>query len=386
RMSCGKRDVVPPHVPPGSQVYQSLSGSYECRVVGMLPSEETPRVSSLVHDVKIADATKYFTTTTIYLSPEGNDLFSFRLPAESELISAAIEGNIVSAVDDDKGQHTIALRSRSLPQRLQIAYVRSTSTNVMRPLEALKVDSRSTSPVPHWRISSQSPLECDFDPLTEIEWRTARFSEAWRRWNRTIRDSAATSDEIDEWKKRRLQNADVAWHALADAIRDQPGERFVPANYFREVTAGGELPVFKAEVAKAGLKPTLPAGSWKYVRFGEADVVDLYFKPKGWTLDWRRPLLFAGGLLASLALFGLLWRRPEWGALSTGWMSRWPHALGAVAGIAWGLFLQPAFLGWIVAAVFVLAASPIRLGSVNGVESGKSFFGKLDRSAHKMRR
>lgn len=373
------------HVPAGSQVYQSLSGSYECRVAALLPTEETPRVVSLRHEVKAADDLNYLTTTSIYLSPEGSDNFTFRLPDGARLLSTSIEEKIVSSKADKKGTVTVPLLSRSLPQMLRASYVYPASPE-STSLDVLTFDSRTTAPTPLWRIESQTPLKSDFTPLTVVQWRTDRFSEAWKRWKRGIRDSDASSAEIAEWKKRRLQEADSAWHALSTLQAELQGERFDPQRQFREVTSGDELSMLQSEVAKAGIQPQTSTEMWNDVLYGKADVVRLQRKAASWGLDWRRPLLAVGGVLASLLLLGLLWRQPEWIDLSGAWIARWPHALGAAAGIAWGLFLQPAFVGWVIAAVFVFAASPLRLTRYGGGDSGRSFLGKLERSVHKSRR
>ncbi|MCC9609726.1 hypothetical protein LOC68_11225 [Blastopirellula sp. JC732] len=374
------------HVPAGSQVYQSLSGSYECRVAGLLPTEETPRVVALQHDVKVAAEPNYLTTTSIYLSPEGSDFFTFRLPAGAKLLATSIEGKVVAAESDAEGAVTVPLLSRSLTQKLVVSYVYPAATPGARDLDVITFDSRTTTPTPIWRIESQHPLQCDFDPLTVVEWRTDRFTEAWRRWKRGIRDSDASAVEIAAWKKRRLQEADNAWHALAALLMEVQGEHFDPQRHFSEITSGDELTLLQSEVAKAGIEPQSTPEVWSDVLYGKADAVRLSRKPATWDFDWRRPLLLIGGLLASLLLLTLIWRQPEWLELSAAWMSRWPHALGAAAGIAWGLFLQPAFVGWIIAAVFVLAASPLRLARNGGNDSGRSFLGKLERSVSKSRR
>ncbi|EAQ77580.1 hypothetical protein [Blastopirellula marina] len=374
------------HVPPGSQVYQSLSGSYECRVVGLLPIEETPRILSLRHDVKVADALTYLTSTSIYLSPEGSDFLRFRLPAGAKLLSTSIEGKVVSTTADEEGGVTAPLLSRSLPQELQIAYVYPASSSATRPLDVLTFDSLAMTPTPIWRVESEKPLQADFSPLSVVDWRTVRFAEAWRHWKRGIRDSDASRSEIDAWKKRRLQAADNAWRSLVTLLGEVQGDRFAPERQFREATSGDELAMLQTEIAKTGIKPQSAPETWSHVLYGKADVIRLQLKKSNWAVDWRRPLLVAGGVLASIALLGLLWRQPEWIDISAAWMSRWPHALGAAAGIAWGLFLQPAFVGWIVAAVFVLAASPLHWGRRNATESGRSFMGKLERSVHKTRR
>lgn len=373
------------HVPAGSQVYQSLSGSYECRVAALLPTEETPRVVALRHDVKAADDPTYLTTTSIYLSPEGSDHFTFHLPDGAKLLSTSIEGKVVSAESGEKGGVTVPLLSRSLPQMLRASYVYPAATG-SGTLDVLTFDSRTSAPTPIWRIESQTPLQCDFIPMTVVQWRTDRFSEAWKRWKRGIRDSDASSAEIAAWKKRRLQEADDAWHALATLLTELQGDRFDPQRQFREITAGDELSMLQTEVAKAGIEPQTSPEMWNDVLYGKTDVVRLQRKTSTWGLDWRRPLLAVGSVLASLLLFGLLWRQPEWLDLSAAWLARWPHALGAAAGIAWGLFLQPAFVGWVIAAVFVLAASPLRLTRYGGGDSGRSFLGKLERSVHKSRR
>ncbi|UUO05798.1 hypothetical protein M4951_20805 [Blastopirellula sp. J2-11] len=374
------------HVPPGSQVYQSLSGSYECRVVGLLPTEETPRVLSLRHDVKVADALTYLTSTSIYLSPEGSNFLSFRLPAGAKLLSTSIEGKVVSATAGVDGAVTVPLLSRSLPQKLLVSYVYPAASSVNRPLDVLTIDSLAMTPTPYWRVESERPLQYDFSPLSVVEWRTGRFVEAWQRWKRGVRDSDASSMEIAAWKRRRLQEADNAWRSLVTLLGEVQGDRFDPARQFRELTSGDELAMLQAEVTKVGIHPQDTPEAWSHVLYGKADVIRLQWKKSNWNVDWRRPLLVVGGMLASIALLGLLWRQPEWIDISAAWMSRWPHALGAAVGIAWGLFLQPSAVGWIVAAVFVLAASPIHWGRGNGTESGRSFLGKLERSVHKSRR
>ncbi|TWT33359.1 hypothetical protein [Blastopirellula retiformator] len=374
------------HVPPGSQVYQSLSGSYECRVVGLLPTEETPRIAALRHDVKVADDSKCLTTSTIYLSPEGSDNFTFRLPHGAKLLSTAIEGKVVIAETGEEGLVTVPLLSRSLPQELVTSYVAEAASLSAGGLQVITFDSRTTTPTPLWRIESQRGLESDFTPLTVIEWRTDRFVEAWRRWKRGIRDSDATAAEVVAWKECRLQAADDAWHALARLLKEVQGERFDPPQYFRDLTSGDELSRMEAEVAQAGLSPQTHDEAWSDVLYGKGDVVRLSWKKTAWNLQWRRPLLVGGGVLASLLMLTLFWRRPELWELSAAWMSRWPHALGAAAGITWGLFLQPAFVGWIVAAAFVFGAAPLRLTRNGNGDSGRSFLGKLERSVHKSRR
>lgn len=316
---------------------------------------------------------------TFDLSPGGASSCPLRLPEDSELVAATVDGLPIQPTPLAAGQWQLNLNSDRLPQRVAVVY-RGTISAADRPgTHDFAAPALGEMPVARtlWTVAGPSRfaagLCAENESIGALEQQWIRFreiaavidrsaalfsedNEETRRWYQlyvrywanaraaVLREwlpvaqseyGRAMRAEIDLLERRqsqfaeRLEMSEVLWQLLAAA--PQANE---PAEWWAETLFD---PAVAARFESGGRLISLP------LNFTESE--------KSQTFDRIAVAMMILGLL-SLIIWGI--RKDFWGRLSRRWLAANPAA-GAVLGFAWWLWLSPSALG--LGIVLVSAAS-----------------------------
>jgi len=356
--------------PPGSLVFRAtprrLTASW--RVSGR--GSRYPRVWLADQRFRAASSTHYRGLTTFSLEPAGEDQCELLLPLGTQPLLIQVNGNPAVAWPTAADRWQILLPSPQEPTQISLLYSGEFPPGWTAWGESrLPVPRLADYPVEKtlWSVSGflDRLLAPEAGKTTAVDLELERLQLGMQMIDLGMKTSLdPQSPEFIEWSQPWLARLTESQRRLGWPKSETPGlDLPLPADladWEQRYLAWSEklptrvpdstepLPFVREGAARLwadNLWPVPLASSWSwagertFLRFAAASVPHVHWQ---WLLS---------AALAVLTLLTASWSEQDW---LRSWLRRWSHAIGICLGLAWWVWLEPSFLGWLLVAICVI--------------------------------
>lgn len=344
----------------------------------ILRSMQTVSNKAVVHlaDVHVAwqlDGA-YRGVVTFDVEPAGARNCALKVPEGCRLVRAWVEGSpVLPKPQQDRIWH-VHLGAQRLPQRLEVVFQGHASVRGHSvPTVELFAPSLGNLPVERTLWTLYPPAGAGETQLVDAVERDVLATQLDRaRSLVSLLDAAQANarelhpEDLERWSVPWIERLVRVRRDLQKALADYPSAETQRAAQLAidqldrmPTELNGRLSLINANATAGDGREANELLSWGYR--GSWHVIHLSQTggTKSVTIrssdmvqkDWHLRLIAAAACLAMGASLWWLGRRDTFGE----WLRRWPHAVGLSAGVAWWLWLEPSFAGWIVIAVSLLS-------------------------------
>ncbi|MBI1246990.1 hypothetical protein GC197_03995 [bacterium] len=363
------------NTPDTHQLLVANRPDYTCEMIQRANPTGQPTIDALETTIQIDQRGHAFGVSRVSVLPQGNNLIAFQLPPEVEILGAAVDYTRQWKYQRDQdGKVTLALKSSSLPQIVEIAFRSRLNQHANDQYEltrpSLVVPTRAkeilrVALAPNWRfegMSSQNQMAWNRDQVLAA----FDLKEASRDTQ-----SGLGSQEIQRWNKLRMEQAFAALSRFQDYLRERNES---PENTRKIISQllGDNASDLETWTIDDGSRRSLASLSLMDATSGKQQTY-LYFQidSPGSPLSlvtvpsqsyWVGPPILV--TLLALVAIGLMFVQSANLALvvhlARDWMMRNPQICGVLAGLFWWMYLPPHFIGLLLIAAVVWASLPIR--------------------------
>ena len=342
-------------------VFQGILPDFEARISDVQQTGGHRQISLADIRVRHGQNGRFFGVATLDLEPSGSERVIVRVPPGCELVHANVVGVAAHLAPLEEDRFSLSLFSSQLPQRVELVFKgnreatgaghgtwqcdfpRLEDVPVVRTTWTILSDSESGLPQVTGGIQPISGTSIEVGRLDQLIDMKALSSEL-----------AAVSQPVsrDDWYVPWQRQYQQAWKRL---LREELQQEISPGksqlkrieSRQQQIEPGLEAAMAEQETVHppsyGDMFDALSAGSPTITRFTSV--------PGGAAPQIRFPGMQGSSLwaiagrwfLVLLALAGIIRvrRNPSLGEL----LGRWPFAWGALAGIAWWLWLSPSLVG-----------------------------------------
>ncbi len=359
--------------------FQVVAEQFEAIPKSVSRALSRPQIS--LADVGVAwnDDGSYRGVARFDLQPAGLANCLVELPAAAQLVQATVAGLPAVLTPSGENRFRLMLGPQQLPQRIELLYTGKLTAGVpdgkVRLPSPLLLTRNREIPIERTLWTVYAPATAGpAQPVQGQALRGARIELMRLRNAAALLDlddelaAALAPDHLAAWYRlwaQRLVHAqqDVLHSATADG--DRATEDFLEARALvsahEAVAARLGTTALLSQLRSAEQSSYESADLWQsvvqhgrlplHLNFpGAVRTVELEYAPPAG--DGSRRLLAA--LALGLTTLGMLWAMRRGVAVDLPW--RWPQVLGVLVGIFYWLFLTPAFVGWLIVALSLLAA------------------------------
>ena len=355
--------------------YQVFGSPFQAELRSVQQVEGVRRVQLADHRVSWGCDGTTCGVASFYLHPAGEATCQLTLPVDHQLVHATVDGLVAVRKQAGERNWSLMLGPEQLPQRVEVVYTGHVNGNPPRRFEGPIIDG--------WPV--QRTLWTVRGPQTSASW-AGRIPGASTRLDLEMSRLLATTrmvdlassviaetspDEIENWyypwalRLATLRGRINRWNVSAKASGHADAARLAAIDRDQALTAGN-LGVQEAHQRAWSTSRTAVDSGDLWMLVGASDQASIHASIDGDRLTFR-PGYGAGpsigfvmrGVLALVILGGTLFVYRSGAPVATVAIEtaqRWPHAIGVVFGLAWGMWLSPSLAGWIIVAAFLWGA------------------------------